>query len=209
MNSNERKIKMIEFFNDRANQGKFDSYTPDERKKLNALLDDVQFPGNEILTVLDCGCGTGRAVEVIAERLKSGSTIYGADLSPVMIERAIKTRNAPEGIQFIFKVADCMALPFTDEFFDWVLVMDSFAHFSDAKSALLEFKRVLKDGGYFAILDMKSSQETNRHHREIGGVVAGDLIPDTRQFLAIIRDADLWLQIYIDDSDGLRVLARK
>jgi ubiquinone/menaquinone biosynthesis C-methylase UbiE len=199
----------IDFFNQRAVEGRFDSYSEQDILKLLALLDDIQFPVGEKLDILDCGCGAGRAMDLLASRLSPGSKIVGADLSPAMIERARAIRKPPNGVTFEFQVADCRSLPFKDETFDWVFAIDTFPHFRDFPAALAELKRVLKDGGYLAILNRECSDEVNRHHKEIGGPVSGDLMPDAIEFLQLLRLSGLWGQIYVDDPDGFRSLARK
>ena len=60
----------IEFFNERAKAGNSNSYTKEQRSRLLMLLDDVQFPIGEPIKALDCGCGTGRAMEVLASVLE-------------------------------------------------------------------------------------------------------------------------------------------
>jgi ubiquinone/menaquinone biosynthesis C-methylase UbiE len=199
----------VEFFNNAALGGRFDSYNEEHEEKLLSLFDDVQLPLGEPLTVLDCGCGTGRTVEFLAKRLGPGSEIYGVDSSPAMIERAKSLRTAPPGIKFDFQVADALSLPFDTGKFDWVLVVDSFPHFRDYPAALQELKRVTKDGGFIAILEQRSTTETNRHHLEIGGAVANDMLPSALEFMNMLRESGLWMQIYIDDDDGFRVLARR
>ena len=172
----------IEFFNERAKAGNFDSYTEEQRSRLLMLLDDVQFPIGEPIKALDCGCGTGRAMEVLAERLGKGAEIVGVDSSPAMIERAKELRRVPDGVTFDFHVADCKKLPFEAETFDWVVVIDTFPHFGDFAAAIAGIRRVLKDGGFLAILEHHSVEDTNRHHREIGGPVANDCYLTRRNF---------------------------
>jgi ubiquinone/menaquinone biosynthesis C-methylase UbiE len=209
MNQDRLNYEGVEFFDERARNGVFDSYSEKDRLRLIALFDDIQLPRNEALKVLDCGCGTGRAMELMAKRLGAGAEVVGVDSSPAMIEKARALRTPPEGVKYEFRVGDCMELPFDDGAFDWVIAIDAFPYFRDLTKALREMARVLKEGGYVAILSQHSSDETNQHHREIGGAVANDLMPDATKFLQLMRDADLWLQIYVDDADGFRSLARK
>ena len=148
-------------------------------------------------------------MDILASRLGPGSEIIGVDSSPMMIDRAQTLRKAPPDVKFDFQVADCLSLPFENEAFDWALVVNTFPHFRDFASALQELRRVTKDGGYIAILESGSTAETNQHHKEIGGPVANDMLPGAIEFMQLVRDSGLWLQIYVDDDDGFRVLARK
>jgi demethylmenaquinone methyltransferase/2-methoxy-6-polyprenyl-1,4-benzoquinol methylase len=126
-----------------------------------------------------------------------------------MIERAKELRHPRDGVTFDFHVADCRKLPFDDETFDWVLVIDTFPHFRDFPVAIAEMKRVIKDGGYLAVMERQPTSEVNLHHKKIGGPVENDIMPDATEYLQLFRDSGLWLQIYIDDPDGFRSLARK
>ena len=209
MHDDSHRLELIYFFRERASEGVFDVYTDQDRDRIDLILDDIHFPRNETARVLDCGCGTGRLTVLLAERLGEGSSVTGLDITPEMIDRARQIRRAPGGRTIDFRVGDCHNLPFDNEAFDWVVVLESFPHFCDPRGAVSEFYRVLKDGGRVAILDRRPSSETNKHHREIGGVVADDSMPDMITFLAVMKDAGFWVQVYVDDDDGFRLLAVK
>jgi ubiquinone/menaquinone biosynthesis C-methylase UbiE len=92
--------------------------------------------------MLDCGGGTGR----VSHRLKNmAGTVVITDLSRPMLQAArAKTRLSP--VQ-----AHAEALPFPDEQFDRILVVDALHHFCDAVQAVSELVRVLRHGGRMII----------------------------------------------------------
>jgi len=209
MDSEDHKSKLIEFFTRHADNGTFDTYTGEQVEHIVALLDDVHFPLNEPLTVLDCGCGSGRSSRLLAKRLGEGSKVTGMDLTPGMIEHARKIGTETDIGSVEFVTGDCLSLSFDDETFDWIVVLDSFPHFGDNEFVFWEFLRVLKDGGFMAILGRDSSTEINSFHESVGEPVASDMIPDMKTMLLLLKDAGFWVMVYVDDDDGFRLMARK
>jgi len=208
-NPDNRTRELIDYFDERAEKGIFDTYTDDDIERINAILDDIHFPRNSAEMVLDCGCGTGRATELLASRLGPESRIVGMDLAPRMIEKARELRSSSEGADIEFRVGNCHEIPFDDETFDWMVVIESFPHFGNLPDFAGEALRILKDGGNLAILDRRPSVATNAFHRKIGGVVANDTMPSTTDFLLTLKEAGFWVMVYVDDGDGFRLMARK
>jgi ubiquinone/menaquinone biosynthesis C-methylase UbiE len=92
--------------------------------------------------MLDCGGGTGR----VSHRLKNlAGPIVITDLSWPMLQAA-KAKTRLWSVQ-----AHAEALPFPDEQFHRVLVVDALHHFCDAMQAVSELVRVLKHGGRMII----------------------------------------------------------
>jgi len=106
-------------------------------KKLRRLL---QLPVEGRL--LDAGGGTGR---VSARLLPWVQEIVVSDLSPPMLRQA----KAKGGLQPVCAHAE--KLPFADDCFDRVLVVDALHHFCDPQAAVRELIRVLKPGGRMVI----------------------------------------------------------
>lgn len=198
-----------EYFDSLAETGDFDSYSEDDIRGINEILDDIHFPYNEPLRVLDCGCGTGRSTEIIAKRLGQGSRIIGVDYSPLMIARAKQLRPSVNGGIIEFEVMNCQKLTYEDGSFDWVVALECFPHFANQDTALGEFYRILKDGGFVAILHRDSSTDINEFHASVGGPVKNDILPDAATFLLLMRKLGFWVMVYIDDNDGFRLMARK
>lgn len=96
------------------------------------------------LKILDIGCGTGETLTFLESYLDKPK-LFGVDNSPVAINFAKK-----RGHTNIFKV-DARKLPFPDNSFDYVLLLDVIEHFKDDFGLLTEAKRVLKRGGKIII----------------------------------------------------------
>lgn len=101
--------------------------------------------------VLEAGCGSGLTACHLAKT--TGAQIIGIDINSLMIEKAC-LRAEHEGVSHLaeFRTADIYSLPFTDDFFDWVIT-ESVTIFLDKFRVFREFYRVLKPQGQVADLD--------------------------------------------------------
>jgi ubiquinone/menaquinone biosynthesis C-methylase UbiE len=96
-------------------------------------------------TVLDVGCGTGRALPLLRQRFVP-ERLLGIDVEPAMLVKA-QARAAAAGIAVELAEASCFALPFADASVDLLFCHQTFHHLTDQGAALREFRRVLKPGG--------------------------------------------------------------
>jgi SAM-dependent methyltransferase len=87
--------------------------------------------------VLDLGCGTGRALQLVPGAV-------GADMSLEMLRAAPAGRAA---------CARAEALPFRTATFDAVLCTNSFHHYPEPVGTLREIRRILRPGGRAVLVD--------------------------------------------------------
>lgn len=102
-------------------------------------------------TILDLGCGTGDLAYKINKYSKK-SKIIGLDLSEAMLDVA-KFKRGKEDKNIIFQKGNSESLPFQDDYFDYIFCLNSFHHYANYKKALQEIHRVLKNDGFFILLD--------------------------------------------------------
>jgi demethylmenaquinone methyltransferase/2-methoxy-6-polyprenyl-1,4-benzoquinol methylase len=108
-----------------------------ETEKIVQLL-DLPVEG----TLLDVGGGTGR---IASQLLPYVDRVVLSDLSFSMLREA-KSKPIPVVIQ-----ASSLFLPFPDDFFDCILVVDAMHHFDDQAGVVTNLFRVLKPGGRLLI----------------------------------------------------------
>ena len=89
---------------------------------------------------LDLACGTGLAADLIAGTFPD-AIVVGVDLSEQMVRTALAKRR-PHIVRFL--VGDASALPFADDGFGLISILNGFV-FAD------ELKRVLEPGGWLLV----------------------------------------------------------
>jgi ubiquinone/menaquinone biosynthesis C-methylase UbiE len=96
-------------------------------------------------TILDVPCGGGVAFRALSP--DRSPRYVAADLSPVMLERAVgrARRLGLDRVEFV--QADVTALPFPDGSFDVCVTYNGLHCFPDPARAVAEFARVLRPGG--------------------------------------------------------------
>lgn len=119
------------------------------RKKAVCELTDEARP----LKVLDVACGTGDFTIEIAKTVAQGSRITGVDISEGMIAVG-REKLSKLGIDAVFEVADCEALPYDDKTFDRISVGFGVRNFEHLELGLREMYRVLTPGGKLVILEL-------------------------------------------------------
>lgn len=95
--------------------------------------------------VLDIGCATGNFLQKLS-RQNTNWELYGLDASPKMIATA--KRRTPA---LSWQVGKAEALPFPDQYFDLITIVDALHYIQNQPQALSECSRALKPDGYFLI----------------------------------------------------------
>jgi arsenite methyltransferase len=139
------------------------------------FLDLIPWRGDEI--VLDIGCGRGLLLVGAAKRLTTGKAVgvdlwQDADLSGNRPEATL-LNALQEGVadRVEVKDGDARRLPFADASFDVVLSSLALHNIPDCdgrRQALREIARVLKPGGYIALVDIQHTSEYVRVLKECG-----------------------------------------
>jgi SAM-dependent methyltransferase len=93
---------------------------------------------------LDVGCGTGRALPVLAAAVGPGGRVLGLDLTPDMLAEA---RRKGRGGRSGLVLADARRLPVPDAVADVVFTAGLLQHLPDPAAGLAELARVARPGG--------------------------------------------------------------
>ncbi len=107
--------------------------------------------------VLEASFGTGYLLMQYANDHQT----YGIDFNHNMVEIARKNLSRM-GVNATILLANVEELPFPDNYFDTIVNTMAFTGYPDGKQAMLEFYRVLKEGGRLLIVDF--NYPTNRNH---------------------------------------------
>ncbi len=120
------------------------------------LYSELAFAGIDAtkkMLVLDAACGTGK----IALNLKaygSRAKVVGCDISSGILGRAKeKAEKSGFSSDISWLRCDCEGLPLKSDVFDLVICSSSLHHFPNYSFFLREGRRILKKGGYLAILE--------------------------------------------------------
>ena len=158
--------------------------------KYQALVVDlINF--NSTCKFLDLGCGSGWAVNYAFEKANGKGEFYGLDISQKMINKALEIYK--NNNQLHFQMGDSASLPFSDNFFDFIITTNSFHHYPEPDKALSEIKRVLKPGGFVYILDPTSDGPITKIVNILGKIVEKEHVNmySTRQYRRMFSKAGL------------------
>ena len=103
---------------------------------------------------LDLGCGPGFLATEAAQIVGAAGQVHALDSSDSMLSLARARAEKDAEAEYIsFHQGDATALPFPDDHFDAVAVLQVYEYVADIDSALAELRRTLKPDGRYVIID--------------------------------------------------------
>lgn len=110
--------------------------------------------------IVDIGCGGGFNVKRLLERSK-GSSVYGVDISSASVEKSTATNKKEIGNRCRIIQGDVKNLPFKDGELTLATAFDTVYFWKNIEACFAEVKRVLKEGGQFAVIN--DPGDPNKH----------------------------------------------
>ncbi|GGW22432.1 methyltransferase [Streptomyces xantholiticus] len=189
--------RVREFFGARA--ADWDSRFPDDGPAYAAAVGEVGLRAGD--TVLDAGCGTGRALEPLRSAVGPAGTVLGVDLTPEMLRAA---RLAGRDRSGLLLLADVGRLPLRTGSLDVVFGAGLISHLPEPAENLRELARVVRPGGRLALFHpVGRAALAARQGREI---TADDLRAEPNLRAMLSRSG--WQMIsYVDEDDRFLALA--
>jgi cyclopropane fatty-acyl-phospholipid synthase-like methyltransferase len=152
---------MAIFTGNYINFGYWQAFTPelisiDERTESQAnlyrtILRRLEIDPTDLVLEVGCGIAVGT---VLALREFDPSAVYGIDLSPDQLDRAVRVNSeliAQEPHRFVLQQGSALKLPHAGDKFDKCYSVEAAQHFEDLAAFAVEVHRVLKPGGRLAV----------------------------------------------------------
>lgn len=173
------------------------------RKKAISLLRDLQPK-----IILDVATGTGDfSIEALSLKPEK---IIGVDISEGMLEvgrQKMRKRKIDSIIEL--RLGDSENLPFTDNFFDAVIVAFGVRNFEDMKGGLTEMLRVVKPGGKVIVLEF--SRPSKFPMKQLYSVYFTTILPLIGRWVSRDQAAYRYLpesvQAFPDGKDFVKILS--
>lgn len=135
--------------------------------------------------VLDPGCGRGFVSCDLAKRY--GSSITGIDITPYVVQRAIKrSQQLAVSDRVSYVNGDYSNLPFKENSFDKLYTVETLCHAIDLPAVLREFYRVLKPGARLVFMEytQKPLVEFSPYQRQMYDIIVeGTASPSLVKFV--------------------------
>ncbi|MDN3359172.1 methyltransferase domain-containing protein [Actinomadura sp. DC4] len=132
------------FFGPRA--ATWDTKFGDDMPAYAAAVAETATPAGA--TVVDVGCGTGRALPALRTAVGPAGHVIGVDITPQMLSVAADSGRARD---VVLMLADARRLPFTDGAVDAVFAAGLVPHLPDPAAGLAGLARITRPGGRLAL----------------------------------------------------------
>ncbi|MFC9948393.1 class I SAM-dependent methyltransferase [Streptomyces pratensis] len=186
-----------DFFTVRA--ADWDSRFPDDGPAYAAAVGELGLrPGG---TVLDAGCGTGRALPALRTAVGSGGTVLGADLTPAMLDAALRAGRGATGALLL---ADAARLPLRAGSLDAVFAAGLISHLPHPEQGLCELARVVRPGGRLALFHPVGRAALAARH---GRPLSDDDLRSEPRLAPLLARAGWRLDTYTDEDSRFLALA--
>ncbi|HEY3288793.1 MAG TPA: methyltransferase domain-containing protein, partial [Anaerolineae bacterium] len=105
------------------------------------------------LKILDCGCGTGDTLTIMAQLTSPGEAV-GGELSTIMLQEAKHRASAAATPNLRFEQMSVQSIPYADRYFDRVMATQLLVHVPEPRQAFDEMCRVTAHDGLICLADM-------------------------------------------------------
>ncbi|MBP0458308.1 class I SAM-dependent methyltransferase [Streptomyces montanisoli] len=152
-------------------------------------------------TVLDAGCGTGRALPALRAAVGLAGRVLGVDATPEMLAEAAGRGRRSSGALLL---ADATVLPVRSGALDAVFAAGLVSHLPDPASGLRELARAVRPGGVLALFHpIGRAALAARQGRRI----ADDDLRAQPRLRPLLAAAGWRLASYVDEDDRFLALA--
>ncbi|MDH5633948.1 MAG: methyltransferase domain-containing protein [Gammaproteobacteria bacterium] len=145
------------------------------------------------MSILDCGCGTGDVLSIIAGMVAPGKAL-GTDFSQRMIDEATARAASLDQDNLEFQCMDVQSLALEDQSFDRVVATQLLIHVPDPRKALQEMCRVLKPGGKIVVQDVDWESMVIACDNHALGRRFSQLFADGIRNGRVVRETPGWLK---------------
>ncbi|WP_411083366.1 class I SAM-dependent methyltransferase [Streptomyces sp. cmx-18-6] len=192
------RAHVLDFFTPRA--ADWDSRFPDDGPAYAAAAGLLGLrPGD---AVLDAGCGTGRALPALRAVVGPRGTVLGADLTPAMLEAAVRAGRDAGGTLLLR--ADVSRLPLREGALDAVFGAGLISHLARPGADLAELARVVRPGGMLALFHPIGRAALAARQ---GRVITDDDLRAEPRLRALLAGSGWRLDSYTDEDDRFLALA--
>ncbi|MCK8815902.1 demethylmenaquinone methyltransferase [Natroniella sulfidigena] len=155
--------------------------------------------------VLDLCCGTCDWTISLAQTVGSKGQAVGLDFSKEMLkvgQEKIEERGLTEQVELV--EGDALDLPFGEDEFDYVTIGFGLRNVRDIWGAFSEMKRVVKDDGAIASLEL--SKPPNQLYRKLYFFYLYKIIPSFAKIFMNKSNQYLWLAQSLEDFPEIQEL---